>query len=142
MLIAAAAAVVVAAVGVGVVQARHQDAPVMAASVSTVFHAPDAHKATVSTTNGGRVTVATSRSLGKMAVETDALPTLGARQVYQLWTMTNGVAISAGVLQNTGDGAAMAMPGQRTRVAITIEPSGGSAQPTTKPIVTVQPTSI
>ena len=142
LLIAAAAAVAVAAVGVGVNQLEHRDAPVMAASVSTVFHAADAHQATVSTSNGGRVTVATSQSLGKMAVETDGLPKLGNRQVYQIWTMTNGVAISAGVLKDLRDGASMAMPGQRTQVAITIEPSGGSAQPTTKPIVTVKPTSI
>lgn len=142
MLLAAAAAVVIAAVGIGITQGDGGNGPVMAASVSKVFTASDAHKATVDTTNGGKVTVATSKSLGKMAVETDKLPRLSDQQVYQLWTMTNGVAISAGVLEDIGDGAAMPMPGERTRVAITIEPAGGSPQPTTDAIVNVDPASV
>ncbi|MGZ4437330.1 MAG: anti-sigma factor [Nocardioides sp.] len=142
LLLAAAVAVVIAAVGIGVTQIGHDNEPVMAASVSKVFQAPDAHKATVETSNGGRLTVATSASLGSMAVETDRLPQLGDRQVYQLWTMTNGVAISAGVLKDVRDGASMPMPGKRSQVAITIEPAGGSPQPTTNPIVTVKPASV
>ena len=142
MLIAAAAAVVIAAVGVGITQLGHRDEPVMAASVSKVFQAPDAHRATVSTANGGRLTVATSASLGKMAVETDRLPRLGQRQVYQIWAVHNGVMVSQGLVADVGDGAAMAMPGKGIEVAITIEPAGGSKKPTTKPIVTVVPSSV
>jgi anti-sigma-K factor RskA len=142
MLIAAAAAVVVAGVGIGIAQVTHRDEPVMAASVSKVFQAPDAHRATVSTANGGRLTVATSASLGKMAVETDRLPRLGERQVYQIWAVHDGVMVSQGTVADVGDGAAMAMPGKGTEVAITIEPAGGSEQPTTKPIVTVDPSSV
>ena len=142
MLIAAAAAVVVAAVGIGVSQLGHRDEPVMAASVSKVFRAPDAHRATVSTANGGRLTVATSASLGEMAVETDRLPRLGQRQVYQIWAVHDGVMVSQGLVADVGDGAAMAMPGKGIEVAITIEPAGGSKKPTTKPIVTVDPSSV
>jgi len=140
LLIAGAAAI--AAVVFGVTQLDTGQAPVMSASASTVFHASDVHKATVSTSNGGKLVVATSRSLGKMAVETDGLPQLTERQVYQLWTVTNGVASSAGVLKDVRDGASMSMPGERTQVAITIEPAGGSQQPTTQPIVTVSPQSV
>lgn len=143
LLVAAAVVALVAGIGIGVVEAnRGGNEHLMAASVSKVFGAPDAHKATVTTSNGGKLIVATSASLGRMAVETDKLPSLGRQQVYQLWTLTNGVATSAGVLADTGDGAAMSMPGQRTRVAITIEPVGGSDQPTTAPIVTVDPSSV
>ena len=36
----------------------------------------------------------------------------------------------------------MAMPSAGTTVAITVEPSGGSEQPTTRPIVTVDPATV
>jgi anti-sigma-K factor RskA len=114
----------------------------VAAAVSQVFEAPDAKTATVDTANGGRVKVATSQQLGRMAVETDQLPTLANRHVYQLWAIHNGTPTSAGVVENLGAGAAMAMPASGTTVAITIEPSGGSAKPTTKPIVQMDPRDV
>jgi anti-sigma-K factor RskA len=138
-LLAAAAAVILAvAAGIGY-NAMQQPEHVMAAPVAQVFNASDAHQATVKTTNGGEISVATSPSLGKMAVETDDLPDLGSSQVYQLWTLTDGRAASAGLLEDPDAGAAMALPESGTAVAITIEPAGGSDQPTTDPIMSVVP---
>ena len=142
LLLAAAAAVVVAAVGVGVVVNQQPDRPAVSAAVSRVFTSPDAHKATVDTANGGKLTVATSPRLNEMAVETDALPHLGKGQVYQIWAVHHGAMTSAAVLSNPDTGAAMQMPAPGTSVAITIEPAGGSSQPTTKPIVTVDPAGV
>lgn len=142
LLVAAAVAVVVAAVGVGVAVTQRPDQPPVSAAVSRVFSAPDAHQATVGTSNGGKVTVATSPRLNEMAVETDALPKLGNEQVYQIWAVHDGAMTSAAVLSNPDAGAAMEMPKPGTQVAITIEPAGGSAQPTSKPIVTVDPASV
>lgn len=139
---AAAAIVLVVGVGFGISQLRGSSpdqAPVMAASVAQVFRAKDAKTETVDTSNGGKVTVATSARLGRMALETHALPSLGSRQVYQLWAVHNGSPTSAGVVDDVALGKAMAMPSNHTTVAITIEPAGGSDQPTTKPIVTMDP---
>jgi len=140
---AAAAVVVVVAGAVGIVvsQQSHEQPPV-AAAVTQVFDAPDAKTATVKTANGGRVKVATSAQLSRMAVETAQLPTLTDRHVYQLWAIHNGTPTSVGVVEDLGSGAAMAMPASGTTVAITVEPSGGSSQPTTKPIIEMDPRDV
>lgn len=142
LLAAAAAVVLLVAAGIGYLQTSRNDQPAMSASVSRVFTAPDAHRATVQTANGGRLVVATSHRLNQMAVETDGLPRLGQAQVYQIWAVHDGAMTSAAVLADVKAGASMAMPGPGTEVAITIEPAGGSEQPTTKPIVMVDPASV
>jgi anti-sigma factor RsiW len=140
----AAAAVVVAVVGagIGVLGIRGGTQAPLSPSVSRVFNAPDAHKATVRTANGGRLTVATSHRLNEMAVDTERLPELGRAQVYQIWAVHGRAMTPAAVLKNAKAGAAMTMPGPGTKVAITIEPAGGSEQPTTEPIVTVDPAGV
>ena len=140
----AAAAVLIAAAGIGFLQMRDDATPgsTLAASVVRVFEAPDAHRATVETVNGGKVSVATSPSLNRMAVDTDELPDLKNGQVYQLWAVADGSFASAGLLENPDRGAAMAMPAEGTRVAITIEPAGGSVKPTTAAIISVTPSAI
>uniref|UniRef100_UPI0028698877 anti-sigma factor n=1 Tax=Deinococcus sp. TaxID=47478 RepID=UPI0028698877 len=53
-------------------------------------------------------------------------------QTYQLWQIRAGVPVSLGVF----DGAGLltsALPPEAT-VAVTVEPPGGSPQPTTKPL--------
>jgi anti-sigma-K factor RskA len=140
---AAAAVVLVVAAGFGISQLQNRDdRSTLAQPVAQVFEAPDAHKATVETSNGGKVTVATSRELGKMAVETKALPRLSEKQVYQIWAIHDETPVSAGLLEDTDDGAAMAMPSAGTQVAITIEPAGGSQRPTSEPIIAVDPASV
>ena len=138
-LLSAAAAAVLIVAGTFAVTQLQDDEPTYAAPVAQVFSAPDARKATVDTSNGGKITIATSQELGKMAVDTEDLAKLDERQVYQLWAITNGAPSSVGVLADVEDGAAMDMPAEGTEVAITIEPAGGSERPTTQPIVQVDP---
>jgi anti-sigma-K factor RskA len=144
LLLAAAAAVLVVAGGIGYIQMQDSSTTEgdPAAAVVRVFDAPDAHRATVQTSNGGTVSVATSRSLDQMALNTDGLPELEAGKVYQLWAITDGVADSAGLLENPARGAAMELPASGIQVAITIEPAGGSEQPTNEPILTVTPSQV
>jgi anti-sigma-K factor RskA len=140
----AAAAVVVLALGGGVAvleAQRGENQGGLAATVTQVFQAGDAHTKTVRTDHGS-VTVATSPSMGRMAVRTDGLRALSGRHVYQLWAIHGGTPTSAGVVKNLKAGAAMAMPSRGTTVAITVEPEGGSEQPTTAPFVTVDPRSV
>lgn len=142
ILAAAAAVVMVVAAGIGFSQMQQDDQHVVAASVTRVFNAPDAHTATMQTSNGGSISVATSPSLNEVAVDTDELPSLRKGQVYQMWTISNGAAKSAGLLDEPDRGSAMQLPPAGTSVAITIEPSGGSEQPTTKPIMSVVPSQV
>jgi hypothetical protein len=93
------------------------------------------------TTNGGKISVATSPGLNEMAVDTDELPKLDKEHVYQLWAIQDGTVSPVLVLEPE-KGAFMEMPGEGTEVAITIEPSGGSEQPTTDPIMQVAPSEV
>lgn len=141
--LAAAAAAAVVAVGgaVGITQLVGHDNGDLQAAVVQVFDARDAHVADVETSHGP-LRVATSASEGEMAVDTSGLRTLDTGHVYQLWSIANGKPVSVGILEEPGGGAAMAMPDAGTQVAITVEPSGGSSQPTTDPIVQVDPARV
>jgi anti-sigma-K factor RskA len=144
-LIAAAAAVVLvvgAGIGFTVHQVLQDERPAIAAAVARVFDSGDVHRATMATSNGGTISVATSRRLHEMAVDTAGLPALDPGQVYQLWAVHDGSAHSAGVLEDPAKGAAMPMPRAGVAVAITIEPTGGSRQPTTEPIMSVVPSDV
>jgi anti-sigma-K factor RskA len=139
---AAAAAVLIVGGAVTAVRLQQPDqAPLASPSVVQVFTAPDAHTATVPTANGGRLRVATSAARGQMAISTKGLPTLSGHS-YQLWTIQHGRATSAGVITDAGTGRVMPLPAAGTTVAITIEPPGGSQQPTHKPIVAMNPAAI
>lgn len=140
-LLAAAAVILVAGV-FGVSQVNQEPEENLAAPVSQVFAAEDASTKTSRTDNGGTVSVATSPSLGKMAVDTDELPALDEDQVYQMWTIAAGTPESAGVLEDPSKGAAMDMPSDGVLVAITIEPAGGSEEPTGDPIVSLVPSAV
>jgi anti-sigma-K factor RskA len=110
-------------------------------SVSEVFRAPDAHTATMTTSNGGRLRVATSAQYGQMAVVTKGLPRLRQRS-YQVWAIRNGHTTSVAVLTDVRDGKVMPIPTAGTIVAITIEPAGGSKKPTHQPIATMDPEEV
>jgi anti-sigma-K factor RskA len=138
-LAAAAAALVVAGVGAFGVQAMLDDEPDLTQAAVRVFEAQDAHTATVETAEGGQLTVAVSASRKEMAVDTRELPALDENHVYQLWSVHGEEMVSAAILTDPEVGAAMGMPDEETQVAVTVEPAGGSEQPTTQPIVQVDP---
>jgi anti-sigma-K factor RskA len=77
-----------------------------------------------------------------MAVQTDGLQKLPTSRTYQMWTLHSGTATSAGLIENLKAGKVMSMPSAGTTVAITVEPAGGSTEPTSKPIVTVDPEQV
>ncbi len=140
-LAAAAAVAVITAGAIGINQAQQDEQSQLATGVIQVFSAEDVKTKTVETTNGGELAVATSPGLNKMAVDTDKLPPLDADHVYQLWAIQDDV-ISPVLVLEPEKGASMEMPGPDTQVAITIEPAGGSQQPTTEPIIQVTPAEV
>ena len=133
-LVAAAAAVVALGTGVAVWQ-PWDDPPVPVAE--QVISAPDAAEQTIPAEGGGTVTLVRSASLGKAVVETRDLPSLPSGKVYELWLqdpagqMVRAGEMPAAVTQTfvlDGDAAAAIGAG------ITVEPEGGSDQPTSEPI--------
>ena len=97
--------------------------------MSEVFNAPDAHVETVRTTDGHRLTVATSPDSGQMAIETGRWRRLKGDSVYQMWAEHNEKVTSVGVIEDLGAGKVMPIPTYGTKVAITVEPEGGSKKP-------------
>ena len=148
---AAVAACAAAAIAFGVVS-QVTAPPRPPAAISSVLGARDAQTETMRTAAGGTVTVTVSWAKREAVVTTAGLSPLPSAQVYQLWVMspagTSGTpgtpgasrsspvqARSAGLLHSAPVLAVALRPGDR--IGITVEPAGGTAQPTTNPVVTM-----
>lgn len=86
---------------------------------------------------GGSARIVRSPSLGKAIMVTTDLATPATGKVYQLWLQDrNGHFASAGVMSSAGN-QAVVLEGNAADsqgAGITIEPAGGSPQPTSNPI--------
>lgn len=102
-----------------------------------VLEADDAARFTQRFDDGSRATVVVSRSEGRAVVLTEAMPLAPTGKVYELWLQTpKGTMEPAGLMPDDGD-ATVLLDGDAsdaTGVGITLEPDGGSAQPTSDPI--------
>ncbi|WP_030482917.1 anti-sigma factor [Nocardioides aequoreus] len=132
----AAAAVVVTAAGVGITQPWEPDTATYTAT-ERVLEAPDAASVSQSFPDGSSATVTRSPSQGKAVLETHDMDQPPSGHVFQLWLMDDeGTARPAGTMGSGGDHE-MVLDGdaaEATAVGITVEPEGGSEQPTTEPI--------
>jgi anti-sigma-K factor RskA len=138
-----ATASIVVAVLFGFAQAHTQDElnQVRAENraISLLLSAPEAKLLTYPVTHGGTATVVLAADRHQLAVVTTGLPALPAGKVYQLWLIGKPTITSAGLLPPAKDG--QTPPVLATGVVkgdtlgLTVEPAGGSAQPTTKPIL-------
>jgi anti-sigma-K factor RskA len=136
----AAAIVVLAILQVGT---RHQlqQAQSNNQTIASVLAASDAHIQLGSSTVGGTMTAVISEHDREAVVIASGMPTPGDARVYQLWVMSGGSARSVGLLPGSGARATSPVladdvqPGDQ--LAITIEPAGGTKQPTTNPIVEI-----
>jgi anti-sigma-K factor RskA len=109
-------------------------------AIAAVLAAPDARLESMPATAGGTVTAVTSLRQQESVVTAADLPPLPGTRVYQLWVMTaSGAARSAGLLTITQSGSTTptladgVLPGDR--LGITVEPAGGTPQPTTTPVL-------
>lgn len=139
----AAAACLVTAVSAGVaVNERQRVERVEAAQrdVASVLSAPDARSATGRAAGGGTVTIVASASRGRVVVASSGLRTLPSSRAYQLWLIGADGPRSAGLLP--GDRSRPVVAGTwrpSDKVGVTVEPAGGSARPTTTPLVLLSP---
>jgi hypothetical protein len=112
------------------------------AAINAVRTASDATLVTKATPIGGTVAVVSSASRHQVVVTTHGLPPLRAGQVYQLWLIgSRGNKIrSEGLLalHNGRTGPTLISGVLRGDIfGITVEPPGGTVQPTVKPFVAI-----
>ena len=141
---AAAAVVVVAGTGVEIVHQNHRinqlssavaDQSLLQQATSAALD-PSAHR--LALTNAGGTVQATAAVLpdGVGYVVDTAMPGLPADRTYQLWSLTSGRPVSAGLMGPRPSVSRFHLaPGARG-LAVTVEPEGGSAQPTSPPVAT------
>jgi len=115
-------------------QARAQDQ-----AIALVLSGPQVKLLTHATTKGGVATVVLAAARHEMVVTTNGLPALPAGKVYQLWLIGTTKTVSAGLLPAATSGqtgpvlASGVVKGDR--LGLTVEPSPGTAKPTTTPIL-------
>ncbi|HMH92739.1 MAG TPA: anti-sigma factor [Streptosporangiaceae bacterium] len=136
----ATAAAITLGVTVGVQQSRLDQVQAQQHEVAAVLSAPDARIVSGRTALGGHTTMVVAASLDKMVFTAAGLPALAHARVYELWLLTPaGGAIPNGLLPKASAVATApvitAGPQRGDQVAVTVEPAGGSKQPTSKPIV-------
>ena len=132
--IAAALVLVAGAVGAGVwldrLSTRADDAEAIAALVAR----DDAQTIKLQGEDQPAVNVVYSPSQGKAAVVADGLDRLPDDKTYELWAIRDGVPVKAGLFNADADGTVRTtLDGNlsdASALAVTVEPAGGSDQPT------------
>ncbi|MFD4989949.1 anti-sigma factor domain-containing protein [Streptomyces sp. NPDC058374] len=146
----ALAACLAAAAGLGGVAVwQHQEADQarqraevaerQATSVARVLAAPDARSESAELFGGTRATVVVSASLDEAVLLAADMPAPPEGKVYQLWFDDGGTMRSAGLMPPSRDEGVEAVRleggvGEASGVGITVEPPGGSPQPTSDPL--------
>jgi hypothetical protein len=113
-----------------------------ASALAAINAAPDTQRATAAIDGGGTATLVWSGSLGQSALVAQDLPGLPGDKTYELWYIRDGKATAAGTMTpDSGDPATWrVLEGTMSAgdtVGVTVEPRGGSEQPTTQPIVAI-----
>jgi anti-sigma-K factor RskA len=128
-LLAAAAALVIGLGGLGVGLAIRPTP----STAEQVFAAPDVRTVTDDIPSGGTATLVFSRErdAGVLLMNNVAAPQPGT--VYQMWLLRDAGPESAGIMDTVAPSTTAVLPdlGDSTALAFTVEPGGGSAQPTT-----------
>ena len=93
-------------------------------------------KVTLATTPEARASLEVKGSEGKLTVRN--FPPAGGGRVYEAWRMRDGKPVPAGLFRVGDDGGATLAIQEPLesgdQVLVTVEPGGGSAEPTSKPI--------
>ena len=87
----------------------------------------------------GTLKVGLSKRLGVVALDGAKMPAPPEGKAYQLWLVHNGEATSLSVMEGDATSAVEEIPASGNTFAVTTEPSGGSDQPTSQPILTLDP---
>jgi anti-sigma-K factor RskA len=135
----AAAALVVAslfAVQAGQTQDELDAQRAQAREIAHVLAAPDARATSGQDNRGRSIGVIASASEGSAVVTLSGYGDLPSDRVHQLWLMRpDAQPRSLGLFDGDTPLVASDLNKSATSLAVTVEPDGGSAQPTTQPVV-------
>ncbi|HWM36118.1 MAG TPA: anti-sigma factor [Streptomyces sp.] len=106
--------------------------------LARVLAAPDAKTTSSSKLPGGATgSVVVSRERDRAAFLASGMGAPPSGKVYQLWFADGDKMRSAGLMESAGDSDAVLMEGDvgaASAMGVTVEPAGGSRQPTTEPL--------
>ncbi len=108
--------------------------------IREVLSAPDARVRTMTVQGGGQIVVMTSLRQDRAVVVVSDLRQMSSDKSYQLWVVQQAKPRSAGVLKAGTTATTQLVTGglrEAQKVCLTVEPAGGSNQPTTPPVVVV-----
>ncbi len=146
LLIGAAAAVGLVFGGVGLSNqlgpTTSQTAPIAGgADLQQILTASDVQHAATDISSGGKATLYWSNGLQRSAVMLTGVTSLPSDKTYQLWYIKGSDVKSAGTVSVTSNSVTQVLQGDMQAgdtVGITVEPAGGSKQPTTTPVAALQ----
>ncbi|MEY9860126.1 anti-sigma-K factor RskA [Catenulispora sp. GAS73] len=130
-----------AVLGVQAGDQQHQldQAHQQSTGITALLAAPDARTDTANVRTGGVGTVLVSRSHDAAAITVDGLAKLPPGKAYQLWMIGPSGTRSGGLLATGADGSSGPVLahglGDAQTIGLTVEPAGGSVQPTTTPVM-------
>ncbi|WP_371530822.1 anti-sigma factor [Streptomyces sp. NBC_01283] len=116
---------------------RAQEAQRQSEQLAQVLAAPDAKAATARLTDGATGTVVVAKSRNQAAFVAAKMPEPPSGKVYQLWFNDDGSMRSAGLMDPARSTEAVLLDGpvdQASGIGITVEPTGGSKEPTSDPV--------
>ncbi|GAA2779094.1 anti-sigma factor [Streptomyces showdoensis] len=116
-------------------QAQTRQAQQRLDTISTVLAAPDARTVHGRAANGALTTVVASDRQNKAVFTAANLPAPGEGKTYQLWLDHDGTMRPAGLIDHDGTVILTGNPADAGAVGLTLEPFGGSPQPTTDPLL-------
>ncbi|MFE3514438.1 anti-sigma factor domain-containing protein [Streptomyces sp. NPDC059166] len=111
------------------------------AQVARVLTAPDATTTASQLADGARGTVVVSRSVDRAVFLASDLAQPPSGKVYELWYDDGGVMRPAGLMNPSATDEAVLLDGPvdgASGMGITVEPEGGSEQPTTEPLAVME----
>jgi len=140
----AAAVLFVATVTLGVTVVRQGEqldrSRAQATQMADLLRAGDAQVLTLDEGDKGRMTVAMSRSENRMLLLTEGLASPPEGKDFQVWTGHDGEMVSAGLLHPDHGEALLEISGldDADEVGVTLEPDGGSEEPTLPTVMGVK----
>ncbi len=110
------------------------------AAIAKVLAAPDARTVSAAGPDGSHGTAVVSDSQHSAVFSAADWPAPPSGKAYQLWVIDSSGARSAGLLKRSPDGSvspvvASDVPAAGAQFGVTLEPAGGSKQPTTTPVL-------
>ncbi|MET8874898.1 anti-sigma factor [Nocardia sp. NPDC004604] len=134
-----AAAAVIITLGAGVAMVMlHTTAPARGVSTELMLAQPDLRTRLIPVSFGGALTVRTSAGIATAMVSFDGIPAPPDGRTYQVWLVSaDGVPHSVAVVVSAAAPSVLTRFDTVDTLAMTVEPAGGSARPTSTPIVSL-----